>query len=541
MAIAAGKQLNAGAQAIGLQLSDLSVPGLVLGAPPADNAQPMHAAVVLNVAQLHAARGDGKEFSVATKSVAVPITELSVPGALGTGGQTQPLRAVVGEVRLDAPAMRITRTKEGIVLPVAATSPSAPPLAKPTPAPAASPPSPSRPLDLTIAALRLTNGSLDFADRAVQPPFRTRLAPIEVDARNIRFPNPSVKPLRVDITTAEQGHVTLAGQLDPASGKIDLAVTDLPLGQFNPYATAYSPYGISDGALTIKTTAKLTDGHYDVSNDVTLHQLDLSGAEGDSLFEQQFGIPLTMALALMRDASGDIDLNVPVQVDQSGGATVDLLGVVRTALRQALVGAIESPLKLVGGVFGAGGKGGGVAPAPIGFSLGRAEPTSAGAESAGRLAEFLNSRPAMAVQLDTSITTEDVRWLREQALRADWHDEGVFKRSVAFLTQRGPRDRIGSYLAARASGGTAELSPEDAATLQQWLDQRPAPSPEQLGALAADRLAAVESILKDKSVDPTRIIRGEAGSEPVEGEPVVKLTFRPRSAGTPGPAPGAPP
>jgi hypothetical protein len=157
------------------------------------------------------------------------------------------------------------------------------------------------------------------------------------------------------------------------------------------------------------------------------------------------------------------------------------------------------------------------------------------------LADFLNSRPAMAVQLDTSITTEDVRWLREQALRADWHDEGVFKRSVAFLTQRGPRERIGDYLAARATGGAPQLSPEDAATLQQSLDKRPAPSAEQLEALAADRLAAVESILKDKSVDPTRITRGETGGEPVEGAPVVKLTFRPRSAGTPGPAPGAQP
>ena len=544
VAIAAGKQLNAGAQAIGLQLSDLSIPGLALGAPPAATGQPLHAAVVLNVAQLHAARGDGKEFSVATKSVAVPITELSVPGALGgTGGQTQPLRAVVGEVRLDAPAMRITRTKEGIVLPVAATSPGAAPPTKPTPAPAGSPPSPSRPLDLSIAAVRLTNGSLDFADRAVQPPFQTRFAPIEVDARNIRFPNSSVKPVRVDITTPEQGHITLSGQLDPKDGVIELAVNDLALGPFNPYATAYSPYGIGNGALTIKTTMTLKDGRYAVSNTVTLHQLDLSGGEGDSVFEQQFGIPLTLALALMRDTSGDIDLNVPVQVDQSGGATVDLLEVVRTALRQALVGAIESPLKLLGGVgglFGAGGKGGAVAPAPIAFSLGRAEPTSAGAESAGRLAEFLNSRPTMAVQLETSITTEDVRWLREQALRAEFHDEGVFKRSVAFLTQRGPRDRIGSYLAARATGGAAELSPEDAATLQQWLDQRPAPSAAQLAALAADRLAAVESILKDKNVDPARITRGEIAGEPVEGDPVVKLTFQARSSGAPSPTPCAP-
>jgi len=379
---------------------------------------------------------------------------------------------------------------------------------------------------VTIAALRVSNGVLDFTDRAVKPQFQSRFAPIEVDARNIRFPNPAVKPLRIEITSAEQGKITLSGDLSPQGGALDLTVNDFALAPFNAYATTYSPYGIDDGALEIKTTAKFSGGKYDVSNAVTLHQLDLTGTEGDSLFEQQFGIPLTMALALLRDASGDIDLNVPMQVDQSGGATVDVLTVVRSALRQAMMGAIESPLKLVGGVIGMGGGKSGVAPAPIAFPLGRAEPTAAGQESAGRLADFLTSRPAMAVELDTAVTADDVRWLHEQALHGEWQDEGFFSRSVAFLTQRGPRERIGSYLVARAQGENPQLSPEDAATLQQWLDKQPAPSADQLQQLAAGRLAAVDAALRDKGIDASRITHGEPSSEPAEGAPVVRIKFR---------------
>src|SRR5262249_61587094 len=112
------------------------------------------------------------------------------------------------------------------------------------------------------------------------------------------------------------------------------------------------PYGISEGSLEIKTTAKYSGGKYDVSNAITLHNLDLSGVENDSLFEQQFGMPLNMALALLRDVSGDIDLNIPIQVDQSGGTSVDLITIVRGALRQALMGAVEAPLQLVGGGIG---------------------------------------------------------------------------------------------------------------------------------------------------------------------------------------------
>ena len=83
----------------------------------------------------------------------------------------------------------------------------------------------------------------------------------------------------------------------------------------------------------------------------------------------------------------------------------------------------------------------------------------------------------MAVQLDAAVTTDDVTWLHEQTLRGEWAEEGFFQRTFAFVTERGPRDRIGSYLAARAAGKKAELSAEDTATLKEWLAEEPATGP----------------------------------------------------------------
>jgi hypothetical protein len=400
------------------------------------------------------------------------------------------------------------------------------------PAPAAQPP-----FAVQIAAFRVLRGGLDFTDRAVQPPFSTRYAPIEIDARNIQYPNLAIKPLKVDIASADQdGHISIAGEIGPGASDLTLEVKDLALSPFNPYATTYSSYSIADGALSIKTTAKYKGGAYDVSNDITLHQFDLAGAEGDSLFEQQFGISLSMALALLRDLQGNIDVGVPVQVDEKGGATVDVLAVVRSALRQALTGAITSPLKMLGAV--AGGKGAPIAPAPIAFHTGTAQPTTSGAENADRLAGFLAGRPAMAVELKTAATTADARWLHEQSLRAAWQDEGVFKRSLAFVTQRGPRERIRAYLEARGEDQTAELSAEDQATLDQWLAEKPAPTDEQLRGLAAARIAAVEAVLRDKGIVAERMSAGEPAGEPAEGKAAVTIAFRPVSR--PQPA-GSPP
>jgi len=525
-ALAEGKQLNGSVQSVLLKAPQLNLPGLVVGAPPADTGEPLRAVADLEVTQLKAARADGKEFSAAAQSIRVPLTELLLPGLFAAPGTvaTAPTRVTLGEVGIESPALRVTRTKQGIVLPIAEAPPGAA-AAAPAPTPAAAPATAAKApgVELAMDALRLTRGGLDFTDRAVQPVFQARYAPIEIDARQVRFPALSVKPLRVEISTAEQGTLTLRGELAPAGGAMTLELVDFSLLPFNPYTATYSPYSLSSGALTLKTTAKYKGGNYDVANDITLHQLDLAGAEGDALFEQQFGISLGMALALLRDMNGDIDLDIPVEVDQAGGAKVDVLAVVRGALRQALMGAIQSPLKMLGAV-GGGGAGASLAPAPIAFRTGRADLTPAGGENVDRLAGFLASRPGMGVQLQSNVTAQDVRWLREQGLAAEWEQEGFFAK-LGSLTQRGARDRIRAAIAARADDEVGELSAEDAALLQTWLDERPPPSAEQVRRLGAARLAAVTAVLADKGIPAARITSAEPGGEPAEGAAVVSIKF----------------
>ena len=207
VAIAGGKQLAADAQAIGLQLSELTLPGVTVGAPPSATGAPLHAVATLSLTQPHAQRGDGKEFSFVAKSIAVPATDVSITGALAPEGAAPIVRAGFGDIRIDAPVARLTRTKDGMVLPGSAASPppaSAP--AQPASAPAAAaapgsaPPAPpagaNPPLQIDVASLRISKGDVDFTDRAVQPVFHDRYTPIELDARNLHFPNPSVKPLQ---------------------------------------------------------------------------------------------------------------------------------------------------------------------------------------------------------------------------------------------------------------------------------------------------------------------------------------------------------
>ena len=463
------KDLEVGADSIDVELSEVAVPGAMPGGESAAIG-PVRLAGEIQLSKPRVVLADGKQFSVSAKSIVVPISHLSLP----VGAPGAPLQVALGKVRLVSPKVRLTRNEQGLVLPGATAAEAKPQAAAPpppsSPAPVTGEPASAAPpgIEVKVDSLQIERGKVYITDDAVKPAFSTRLFPIDVKADDLRWPNPSANPIRLSVTTPDQGTVVVTGQLAPDSGKFEIHINKVGLAAFAPYAATYSPYSGLEGALSLETQLSMGGGHYDTDNSITLHQFDLPGAAGESGFQQRFGIPLEMALALMRDQNGDIALNVPVAVSPEK-TNVDFGSIILSALRTALKGAITSPLKLLGAVTGSGkGKIKSIAPAPIGFIAGQAALTTEGAQGAQRLAEFLQSRPALAVELSTAVTPEDVRRLREQALLDELGKQGFFKSMLSFAGLS-KRDEIRAALEARAQGKPGELSPEDEQVLEQWL------------------------------------------------------------------------
>jgi len=516
VAAPAPQALSIGARTIELALGELTAPATLLGvgANPAQSPGDIHVKGQFGLNDLQVAGADPKIFSVGTHIFVLPIAEVVVPGAA-----TQPLRVALGDVQLSGPTVRITRTADGLVLPKLGSE------ARPQPAPtplAQSGAAPVRPIEVAVKSFRLAQGSAAMTDRTVKPFFAGRLGPLDVSARDVRWPQLALSDLRASLGINDQGTVKVYGGTKQQAGWFEVNGDSIALTPFNPYVTSMSSYGITGGTLSVATKGSFAGDRYDTDTWLTLHDFDVSGAAGDSLFQQQFGIPLTMALALMRDLNGDIGLGIPVQVNPEG-TRVDVLSVVGVALRHAIVNALASPLKLVGAAFG-GGKEGPVAPAPILFRLGRAAPTTAGAEQIDQLGGLLASRAGLGVTLDAKVTASDVRWLREQALRAEWAQQGMFAK-LGGLTQRGTRERVRKALEARANDEPGELSADDGAALDRWIAERPSIPPDQLEQLVAARTAAVEQALVEQhGIDAQRILRQPAAVSPVEGDPTVGIT-----------------
>ena len=530
---------------LGLHTFDLGITDLLArGAVPIRRENPpvprpsgdVQVAGRLALADLRLAGPDAKAFAVGMRAFDLPFNEIALPGVLSDGAAAEaakPLHVTLGDVRMTAPSVRITRTADGLAVPnfSGAQPPgeaAAPPEATPA-APAAASPAPPR-VEVAVDSFRLTDGNVAAVDRTVKPFFEGGLSALNLDVTKLRWPDLAIGNLHFTATGAEKSKIEVYGARATDDRWLQVYVDKLALVPFNPYATAFSAYSIGTGKASVVSKVSLASGNYYADNYLTLHNLDVRGGTGESPFKQNFGISLPMALALMRDTEGNIGLDIPVNVDQEG-TKIGIGTVIRSALQRAILGALTSPLKMVGAAFGSGDKIEAVAPPAIPFLTGRADFAGNGAEQVEQLAALLASRPGIGVTLDTTVTPADVRWLREQALREEWAGQGVFAK-LKDLPDRGARNRVEKALDERAHDKEGKLDPEDAKMLDHWLDERSPIPPARLKALADARLARVEEALRSQhGIEPNRIARGEAPVDaPPSETPAVRVELGPAGA-----------
>ncbi len=481
--------------------------------------EPAAARIAGRVAIRELAIGDPgeKEIALRWRALEVAVREATVP--LAEGGE--PIRVALERVRLDAPALRYGRptplldallrgTPADLPAPAAAEPAAAepPPAAEPAPAGA-----PGAGVELTIDALELRGGAVAFADATPETPYAGAIRDLSVAARNVRWPALRARDVRVRGVAPERAPFSLRGSVDGPRGAFTFELQRLDLPAFDPYA-AGAGYRLARGQASLPSTVRLEAERYVTESELLLHDLRLDAADAGA-FEQQLGAPLDLALALLRDPSGDIRLPVPLAIERES-LRVGLGPVVLGALRAAVVGVVSSPLKALGAALPGGGRSE-VDLAMLPAVPGEAAPPEEAVQRIEAVAALLASRPLLAISLEGRAGSEDrpplaARILLERAAAGEALPE---VEGAGFLARR----RIAAALAARSRGEASELTPDDGALVERMEAAIDVPA-ERLAALAGDRAAAVRERLLARGLDAARVALAEPAAE---GAPGVAL------------------
>jgi len=203
-----------------------------------------------------------------------------------------------------------------------------------------------------VPALFVSDSEIDYMDESLPVVFRTVIGDLNGEITGISS-DPG-KTMKVAITGAVDGYapVNLEGTASPLSQPpaldLGLGFEGVDLARLTPYSGTYAGYAIDQGVLNLKVRYSLQNNHLNGDNKVVIDQLKL-GRKIDS--DKAVDLPLQLAIALLTDSRGIIDLAVPVSGDVNN-PSFSVGSVIAGAFINLITKAVTAPFNLLANLVG---------------------------------------------------------------------------------------------------------------------------------------------------------------------------------------------
>ena len=160
----------------------------------------------------------------------------------------------------------------------------------------------------------------------------------------------------------------------------------IELTRLTPYAARYAGYAIEKGTLSMKVQYHVENGQLQAQNQLYLDQLTF-GEPVDS--PQATKLPVRLAIALLKDRHGVIDVNLPVS-GSLDDPQFSIGGIIWRVIANLITKAVTAPFALLSGSHEELGY--------IAFAPGSAELDDAARARLDQLADKLADRPALRLE-----------------------------------------------------------------------------------------------------------------------------------------------
>ncbi|MDC7708004.1 DUF748 domain-containing protein [Vogesella indigofera] len=230
-----------------------------------------------------------------------------------SGIKAQPDRVSLGDVRLVSPQLRLILDEKRV--------PNFAHLMKPQPAaktaakaaPAAKSDSGDKLPLVEVRAIRVRNARMDFADLGLNPSFATRIHSLSGTVLGLSSRPGRRGTVTLDGRVDQFGDVRIRGALSPlaVTNDLDMALNfrNIPLGSLNPYSMTFAGWKITDGSLSTELRYLLKNRQLQGENRMVIDHIQLGEEVADY---DGTRLPLRLAVALLEDSDGRIDLSLPV-------------------------------------------------------------------------------------------------------------------------------------------------------------------------------------------------------------------------------------
>lgn len=259
-------------------------------------------------------------------------------------------------------AMQSATTTPEATQAAAATPPAAPPAAhgskrkvkKGAPPDAAPAPSNDGSMKILVDAINIVDGSANYADLWILPHFAVGIQTLNGSILGLSSDPRAHAKVELNGKVDRYAPVRIWGETNPFSATaftdIKMMFKGVELTSVSPYSGHFAGYKIEKGKLSVDIEYKIENRQLNAAHKVTIDQLEL-GERVES--PDAVHLPLKIAIALLKDRNGVIDLDLPV-TGSLDDPQFKLGPLIWKVVVNVLTKVATAPFALLGHLFGGG-------------------------------------------------------------------------------------------------------------------------------------------------------------------------------------------
>lgn len=249
-------------------------------------------------------------------------------------------------------------------------------------------------MPFSVKKITLQNGRVKFTDLLSKPNVEADLAAIGGHVSNIDSKAGSRADVFLKGLWENHAPLEIEGTVNLLSAaqhlELKATVKEIDLTPFSPYSARYLGYNLDQGRLTLELTYRVVENHLSGQNRAFIQSLTL----GDKVQSPDaIAIPVSLAISLLKDNQGNIDLDIPVEGDVedpdfSLGKTI--LGIIKNTLFKL----VSAPFSWIGNLVGSSEK-----LNFISFGAGESDILPGESKKLDALAKALALRPGLKLEI----------------------------------------------------------------------------------------------------------------------------------------------
>ncbi|HMM47518.1 MAG TPA: DUF748 domain-containing protein [Thiobacillaceae bacterium] len=268
---------------------------------------------------------------------------------------------------------------------------------------------------LAIERLRIVGANVEFADLSLTPQFGTSMHDLGGVVSGLSNDPATVAQVELDGKVDEYGSARVRGTIQPFHATdftdLELSFRNLEMTNLTPYSGKFAGRRIQSGKLSADLQYKIEDRQLAGENKFIVNKLRL-GERVES--PDATNLPLDLAIALLEDGNGVIDLDLPV----SGSLDDPEFGygrIIWKAFVNVMTKLVTAPFRALGKLLGVDSE----RLESIDFDPGGSALLPPEQEKLKTIAEALVRRPTLELVVQPGYDPEvDRRALQEQSMRS---------------------------------------------------------------------------------------------------------------------------